>query len=102
MGLQASVELNSEHELLAGPYHPAFGHLVHSAIFLDRLNAAFSAFSGNRDRVVIAVNPASMSRLRGQKNANLVALQQQFDLQKLHVRPDTALKPDEFRIESVL
>ena len=36
MGLQASEELNSDKTVLAGPYHPAFGHLVLSSIFLDK------------------------------------------------------------------
>lgn len=33
MGLQASGELADPARVLAGPYHPAFGHLVHSRIF---------------------------------------------------------------------
>jgi hypothetical protein len=35
MGLQATEELEDDSTILAGPYHPAFGHLVHSEIFLD-------------------------------------------------------------------
>jgi len=35
MGLQASEELENSSTVLAGPYHPAFGHMVHSEIFLD-------------------------------------------------------------------
>ena len=35
MGLQASADLENGTTILAGPYHPAFGHLVYSEIFLD-------------------------------------------------------------------
>ncbi|MBF0199776.1 MAG: radical SAM protein [Desulfamplus sp.] len=35
MGLQASDIMEDNKTVLAGPWHPAFGHLVHSEIFLD-------------------------------------------------------------------
>ena len=35
MGLQASEDLEYDSTVLAGPYHPAFGHLVYSEISLD-------------------------------------------------------------------
>ena len=34
MGLQASQDLDNSDNVLAGPYHPAFGHLVLSQIYL--------------------------------------------------------------------
>ena len=35
LGLQASENFEKDAKILAGPYHPAFGHLVFSQIFLD-------------------------------------------------------------------
>jgi len=40
MGLQASEEIDDKAKVLAGPYHPAFGHMVFSEIFLDMAIAA--------------------------------------------------------------
>jgi len=37
MGLQPTEELSTSAALIAGPFHPAFGDLVHSAAWLDSL-----------------------------------------------------------------
>ena len=40
MGLQASDGLSRAVDLIAGPYHPAFGHLVHGDIVFDAISSA--------------------------------------------------------------
>jgi histone acetyltransferase (RNA polymerase elongator complex component) len=40
MGLQASDGLTRAGDFIAGPYHPAFGHLVHGEIVLDAISSA--------------------------------------------------------------
>jgi histone acetyltransferase (RNA polymerase elongator complex component) len=42
MGLQVSDELTQAGDLIAGPYHPAFGHLVHAAIVFDAMSCALN------------------------------------------------------------
>ena len=37
MGLQATADLENGSILLAGPFHPAFGHLVIAEIYRDRV-----------------------------------------------------------------
>ncbi len=37
MGLQASDLMQDDRIMLAGPWHPAFGHLVYSELFFDKL-----------------------------------------------------------------
>ena len=41
MGLQPTQELNTGAALVAGPFHPAFGELVHAALWRDVLQKAF-------------------------------------------------------------
>lgn len=98
MGLQASSELDAPGDLLAGPYHPAFGHLVHSAVFLDRAITALSDGSGNTSTVTIYTHPSSISRMRGLNNRNIAILKKKFHIKTLVIRPDVSLNRDELKI----
>jgi len=81
MGLQTSEILESTGNILAGPWHPAFGHLVLSELFFDKAetkikNLLSKGFNGNA--IALKVHPSSDSRLRGYKNNNLKKLNQIF------------------------
>lgn len=84
MGLQASEMMEDHTRVLAGPWHPAFGHLVFSAIFLDRVcrlldeKLTEKGRSGPGPRIILRVNPRDQSRLRGDKNSNLSHLVRQY------------------------
>lgn len=95
MGLQATADLDGGEGILAGPYHPAFGHLVFSEIYLDRATALLNAarISGKiADQTVsIRVNPRCISKMRGQKNENIRRLQQRFGLAGVDVLADSSL-----------
>ena len=67
VGLQPSVEL--EASVLAGPYHPSFGHMVGSEIALKgMLDALGDTASGH---VEVLVNPSELSVYRGIRSANV-------------------------------
>jgi histone acetyltransferase (RNA polymerase elongator complex component) len=93
MGLQANDALDSGLGLVAGPYHPAFGHLVHSEIFLDRAELVLSE-SGVSGQVILKVHPRSLSKLQGIKNRNLEILKRKFALASLEIRADPLLDKD--------
>ena len=93
MGLQAAADLVPGTTIVAGPYHPAFGHLVHAEVFRERAGEKIVTATG--DSVTLAVHPHSLSRLRGLKNANIERLTEQFHLRKLHIIPDPTLDPEE-------
>jgi histone acetyltransferase (RNA polymerase elongator complex component) len=94
MGLQASENLDSGAAVLAGPYHPAFGHLVHSEIFLDMATAIMEAERVSRDTISLKVHPRSISKMRGIKNCNVKTLKNRFQLQSLKIVPDPSLDED--------
>lgn len=71
MGLQPSVAL--EDDLLAGPYHPAFGDLVGSRILFKKVRAALAeARQARTDErsgpLCLSIAAADQSAFRGQKN----------------------------------
>ncbi|PID74402.1 MAG: radical SAM protein [Deltaproteobacteria bacterium] len=71
MGLQPSKSL--EKSILAGPYHPAFGELVRSRQWLQRIRGQLAAL-GDAGSLEVRVNPADMSAVVGQKRVNLERL----------------------------
>ena len=94
MGLQASKELDDPATVLAGPYHPALGHLVLSEILLDKAVEAIRKLSRTGDGVCLTVHPKSLSRLQGLHKKNIHRLQRMFGLSRLDIRTDPGLSPD--------
>ena len=91
MGLQSSEDLEEGSTVLAGPYHPAFGHLVHSEIFLDRAVAAINPATNNHNAVILKVHPRDISKMRGLNNHNIEILKKRFQIKDLQIIPDSAL-----------
>ena len=98
MGLQAEKDLDNGKAILAGPYHPAFGHLVHSKIYLDVVLAALKSSEHDESRIRIYVHPHSISKMRGHMNENITRLRSEFRLQKVQVIPDPSLAEDCLRL----
>lgn len=73
LGLQNSPELAQGRAILAGPWHPAFGQLVRSRSWLDRLRSVVGQNPGG----FLDVHPADMSDVVGHKRENLTTLQQE-------------------------
>ena len=99
MGLQDSEDLADSSVVLAGPYHPAFGHLVYSRIFFDMASAWLKEEKQAGHNVIIRVHPRNISRMRGMKNSNVRALKKAFEINRLDVLPDKNLPEDKLMIE---
>lgn len=100
MGLQASDDLAKGTTILAGPYHPAFGHMVHSKIFLDMATSIMDAAKGSCNKITIKVHPRSISKMRGLKNKNLEILKRKFQIESLDIIPDLTLAEDKLMVTS--
>lgn len=98
MGLQASEDLNQGDEILAGPYHPSFGHLVLSSLFLDKAQKALA----NRKRIsahaLIRVHPRNISRAQGLNKSNIAWLKNRFALRSLDVVGDDRMAEDDLQV----
>jgi histone acetyltransferase (RNA polymerase elongator complex component) len=99
MGLQASEGLLAQDAIVAGPYHPAFGHLVHSEIFLDKARAGLSAQTAPIRNVSFGLHPNSIPKMRGLKNANLTQLKADYQINSIALVPDASLSFDALRVE---
>lgn len=101
MGLQASDQLKIGRDLLAGPFHPAFGHLVHSEIFLDRILSHLNNRKSGVAVISIRLHPSNTSHLRGLNNQNIRQLKKIFLLKEVHIISDANCPPDRVAIDGV-
>ncbi len=72
MGLQPSAEL--EKEILAGPYHPAFGECVLSRLWFREIRQHLAALEAGRHLTII-VSHRDQSAIVGRKKINLRRLE---------------------------
>jgi histone acetyltransferase (RNA polymerase elongator complex component) len=98
MGLQSAGDLVEENAVLAGPCHPAFGHLVHAALFLEMARRLLAHRGVGAPSVTLKTHPRSISKMKGLKRRNIDALRRQFNLQCLTVEPDPTLPEDGLRM----
>jgi histone acetyltransferase (RNA polymerase elongator complex component) len=98
MGLQATDDLGAGGAVLAGPWHPAFGHLVLCAAFLTAARRALREGGCHGVELVLKVHPRSVSRMRGMRNASCKLLKQDFGFRRVDVAPDPALAEDEIAV----
>lgn len=84
LGLQATPELDGGKVLLAGPYHPAFGQLVRSRLWLRALSRGLAATGARR----AAVHPSELADAIGHRRGNLCTLQRRFGDFILETQPD--------------
>jgi len=87
MGLQATDGLSKDH-VIAGPYHPALGHMVLSAILLEQAICEVRKISPAQTQVRLRIHPKSVSRMQGLNKKNLVALKDAFHLTRIRLEPD--------------
>ncbi|MGW8193782.1 MAG: elongator complex protein 3 [Desulforhopalus sp.] len=94
MGLQPSKSL--EKNILAGPYHPAFGELVRSRIWLKSLRAEISRIDPRR-KVQIYVSPRDVSAVVGANRSNIKKLEQLGFEDRFSVKVDKSMEQGNIR-----
>jgi len=98
MGLHVSTDPDLTGTVVAGPIHPAFGHLVLSEMFLDHISGELEKHSVAGARLTLVVHPSNLSRMQGQNCENLSVLERKFHLNSAHAVADAGLARDEIRI----
>ncbi len=102
MGLQntdiISDPKNEKSEVVAGPYHEAFGQLVEDSIWYDAILEKIKKFNVKVKEVQINVNPESVNSVIGHKKENVNKFKDIYDV-KIKVNQDKTIKPGKFEIE---
>ena len=97
LGLQPTEELRDH--VLTGPFHPAFRHLVESAIAFDLVAQLLNPCSEEKE-VLLLCHPRETSNLRGQRNENVRRLEERFGLGEIRVQPSEQVEVGTFFLQT--
>ncbi len=85
-------------EVVAGPYHEAFGQLVETSIWYDKILDEIKKFNIKVIAAQIEVNPVDVNNVVGHRKSNLEQLKQIYDIE-LKVKQNNEIKPGKFSIK---
>lgn len=93
LGLNPTDDLSGG-DALAGAYHPAFGELVYSRVFLKKARTLLKGVNGVKC-VQIGVNTADVSKMSGHKKQNINALKDEFGIKDIRINGISELAKNE-------
>ena len=96
VGLQNTDEITDpnekESEVVAGPYHPAFGQLVEDSIWFDSIVDKIKKINDKVKEVKVKVNFVDMNNVIGHKRSNIKKIKDTYEVDVL-VEADSKIKP---------
>ncbi len=102
VGLQNTDEIcepgSNESEVVAGPFHPAFGQLVESSMWYDAIVEKIKKLNVKVKEVEVFVNPRDVNNVIGQKKENIRKLRELYEVE-LIVKQDSKIKQGKSRVE---
>jgi histone acetyltransferase (RNA polymerase elongator complex component) len=98
-GLQPTEALTAGDAIVAGPYHPAFGQLVASSCFLEKMRTALRGDNRHSGPVIVRVNTNDLSTAIGQKRANVRSLAREFGPRDIRILPDPHIPRGSFGLQ---
>lgn len=78
LGLQSTDEICENGSVVAGPVHSAFGELVQSSIYYDKIKNALENKSDCG--AVLTVNPSEISKAVGNKRCNILKIKKEKNI----------------------
>jgi histone acetyltransferase (RNA polymerase elongator complex component) len=100
IGLMSSPSLLKEGEVLAGPWHPAFGFLVRSEMYHRQIES-FLPKPGDARAFKLRVPPREIALLRGYRNEGLRKIENQIQARITAVLPDEGLSARRIEVDRI-
>ena len=102
VGLQNTDEIcqpgSKNSEVVAGPFHPAFGQLVESSMWYDAIVEKIKKLNVKVKEVEVTVNPIDINNVIGHKRENAIKLKDTYEVD-LIVKKDSKMKQGNSKIE---
>lgn len=97
MGLQENDGLRLGKDLIAGPYHPAFGSLVRGELFLKKVLKGLPSQKPLPPRLTLEISPSDVSYLTGNKRKNLDRLIRELGLSEIKIMVNKDFKAGQWK-----
>ncbi|MGH4050523.1 MAG: elongator complex protein 3 [Clostridium sp.] len=91
IGLQPTDEISEGHDLVAGPFHPAFRELVEGSIYSDLLyDVIIKSFDqeSTLNKVIVTINPKDISKLYANGKSYFNEMKKQIEAIRVEVLQD--------------
>lgn len=99
IGLMSSPSLREAGQVLAGPWHEAFGHMVRSSVYHRRIASSLPR-KGAMSRICIRVHPNDIPLMRGFKNNGIREVETKTGSIVQGVLTDASLSPGCIMVET--
>jgi len=83
IGLQATDNITTGEDVVAGPFHSAFRHLVESKIILEELESKIDALNVKGKILEIVTLNRNISEIVGINRSNIKYLEKKFEIKKI-------------------
>lgn len=80
IGLYSSDELRSDGNIVAGPFHPAFGEIVENLIYRRKIEKTVIEKGLKDTKLKIPVKSSEVSKIIGQKRCNKIYFKQKYNI----------------------
>ncbi len=101
LGLQSHDRMIPGKDIVAGPYHPAFGDLVRGELFLTKIKQDLAGLKFLRESdLELRVADRDMGFLTGNTRENLKKLKTDLGISRLRVAADPALPSGKWQLRS--
>jgi histone acetyltransferase (RNA polymerase elongator complex component) len=100
IGLMSSPSLTAEGEILAGPWHSAFGFLVRSYIHQKKIEPFLIGLRGNTD-IGIRAPSREIPLVRGYKNEGVRRMEETLGSKIVYVKSDDTVLPGTIEVDEI-
>lgn len=88
MGLQPTENITDGADVIAGPFHPAFGQLVESRLMLEKIEISLKKWNLRDKRILTVITSnRNISNVIGQKRCNIEYLKNKYGFSTVVVKP---------------
>jgi histone acetyltransferase (RNA polymerase elongator complex component) len=100
IGLMSTPSLTEDGEIIAGPWHNAFGFLVRSFIHQKKIAPILPRFTPSTD-IGIRAPKREIPLVRGYKNEGVRRLEEISNAKIIYVRPDDGVPPGTIAVDEI-